>query len=324
MLLRIIPALTLLAALAPAARAVVCNFDDLPQPAPGTGPPVPQGYCGINWFGSNGALYFSGSVNFGPGEGTFSPHSQPNASANFSLQDYSFTFQSPAVFTGFYATPSTLWGAQNNRFVLLIQFQLSLKGKIVYTGPVVRVPYPGGAFMSTGYAGDVDTVNILSSATDTEFNQPYPGGYFSVDDVTYTPDCSHPAISPNTEQDFNLLGGTGSVNVTLPFGCSWKATPSASWITVTKGASGTGNGTVSYSVADNTGAPRSGSLSIAGLSLPIKESGNATFTATDTRTNQSASYPNTLSPIEEGDNLTYSGQGWPTTGGPIQIYWGAT
>jgi hypothetical protein len=42
-----------------------------------------------------------------------------------------------------------------------------------------------------------------------------------------------------------------TVNVTTQSGCAWTATSNAAWITITAGSSGTGNGTVSYTVAAN-------------------------------------------------------------------------
>jgi redox-regulated HSP33 family molecular chaperone len=58
-------------------------------------------------------------------------------------------------------------------------------------------------------------------------------------------------------------GATGSINVTaVPSSCSWTATPSdASQVTIT-GGSGTGNGTVNYTVAANTGNPRTPTINI--------------------------------------------------------------
>ena len=59
---------------------------------------------------------------------------------------------------------------------------------------------------------------------------------------------------------------------------NWKtATPvsNVSWITVTGGASGSGNGTVSYSVAANTGPERTGTLTVAGQTVVIKYGGAA-------------------------------------------------
>jgi chitinase len=80
-------------------------------------------------------------------------------------------------------------------------------------------------------------------------------------------------------------GGSGSVNVAADSGCSWTATSNAPWITVTGGASGSGNGAVSFTMTANTAAARSGTISIAGhtftvnqaavVSLPTLSIGNA-------------------------------------------------
>src|SRR4029079_11084830 len=59
-------------------------------------------------------------------------------------------------------------------------------------------------------------------------------------------------------------GGAASVTVTTTSGCAWTATSNAAWLTVTSGASGTGNGSVGFSIAANTGAARSGTLTVAG------------------------------------------------------------
>ena len=66
----------------------------------------------------------------------------------------------------------------------------------------------------------------------------------------------------------------GNVNVTAPAGCAWTATSTASWITITGGAAGSGAGTVSYSVAPYTGRPRkrSGTMTIAGRTFTIRQS----------------------------------------------------
>ena len=71
-------------------------------------------------------------------------------------------------------------------------------------------------------------------------------------------------------------GGTGSIGVTASAGCSWKAVSSAEWITVTFGASGTGDGTVGYAVPANpTLNPRSGTIAIGGQTFTLTQSGGA-------------------------------------------------
>jgi hypothetical protein len=87
-----------------------------------------------------------------------------------------------------------------------------------------------------------------------------------------TPSCTVTAgtISAST---FPASGGTGSVPVTAGSGCTWTATSSATFVTISAGASGTGNGTVNFTVAANTGAGRTATLSVAGTSFTITQSG---------------------------------------------------
>jgi len=82
--------------------------------------------------------------------------------------------------------------------------------------------------------------------------------------------CSF-SLSP-TNQSFDTAGGTGNVSVQTSSGCSWSATTNVTWISVTTGASGTGNGTVVYQVQPNTtGQARSGSLTIAGQTFTVSQ-----------------------------------------------------
>jgi hypothetical protein len=81
--------------------------------------------------------------------------------------------------------------------------------------------------------------------------------------------CSY-SISP-TNQTFALLGGLGSVAVTATSGCSWTATSNAAWIIVTLGGSGTGHGSVVYTVAPNLGGTRTGTITIAGRTFTVTQ-----------------------------------------------------
>ena len=71
-------------------------------------------------------------------------------------------------------------------------------------------------------------------------------------------------------------GGSGSVDVTAS--CDWTAASNAAWIAVTSGASGSGNGSVGYSVASNTGFQRSGVIGIAGQKFTVAQAGPCTAT----------------------------------------------
>jgi hypothetical protein len=69
---------------------------------------------------------------------------------------------------------------------------------------------------------------------------------------------------------FLSTGGTGTVTVTTQPGCLWTAgSNSPAFLTVTGGSTGTGSGTVSYSVAAHTGADRTGALTIAGQTFSV-------------------------------------------------------
>ena len=61
------------------------------------------------------------------------------------------------------------------------------------------------------------------------------------------------------------------MSVTAPAGCAWTAGSNVSFVTVTGGSAGNGNGTVSYSVAANSGGARSGSMTIAGQIVTISQ-----------------------------------------------------
>lgn len=75
-------------------------------------------------------------------------------------------------------------------------------------------------------------------------------------------------------------GGSHEVQVTAGSGCAWTAVSNnTAWLTVTSGASGTGNGTVNYAVAANSGAARLGTITIAGRIFGVVQGGTETITS---------------------------------------------
>lgn len=114
------------------------------------------------------------------------------------------------------------------------------------------------------------SVNLSSPAGGATLGSPASVTVTIVDNDT----CTY-SISPGA-QSFAVGGGTGSINVTAPAGCGWTATESAAWITITGGASGSGNGTVSFTVAANTGAARNDTITAAGQAFAVTQAGVAT------------------------------------------------
>jgi hypothetical protein len=103
-------------------------------------------------------------------------------------------------------------------------------------------------------------------------------GTFSVADQTITVNqaggCTY-TVQP-TSLSVGASGGSVSVTVTTGTGCTWTATSQASWITATT-PSGTGTGQAAFSVAVNTGNPRSGTLTVAGRTVTVTQATGCTF-----------------------------------------------
>jgi hypothetical protein len=100
--------------------------------------------------------------------------------------------------------------------------------------------------------------------------------------------CSS-SISP-TSRSVAQSATTGSVSVTAGTGCTWSASSNASWITLTGATSGTGNGTVPYSVAPNgTSSQRNGTVTIAGQTFTITQAAmSCTYSLTPTSRSMTA------------------------------------
>ncbi|HMF58118.1 MAG TPA: DNA/RNA non-specific endonuclease [Pyrinomonadaceae bacterium] len=77
-----------------------------------------------------------------------------------------------------------------------------------------------------------------------------------------------------TSANFSSDGGTGTVNVTTLNGCAWTAVSNDNWITISAGAAGDGNGAVNFSVAANGDTARAGTITIAGQTVTITQSGS--------------------------------------------------
>ena len=71
-------------------------------------------------------------------------------------------------------------------------------------------------------------------------------------------------------------GSIGSVAVLAGPSCPWLAAGSADWVTLSQPAGGIGGATLAYTVAPNTGAARSTTLTIAGLPYTIQQDGLST------------------------------------------------
>ena len=125
---------------------------------------------------------------------------------------------------------------------------------------------PGSGNGTVGYSVDPNLSSTARTGTMT-----IAGLSFTITQDGAPASCSF-SIAP-TRAAFGAAGGNGSVTVTAPAGCTWTASSGVSWVAITGGASGAGNGTVTYSVSAHAGrSTRNGKLTIAGQTFTVKQS----------------------------------------------------
>ncbi len=99
--------------------------------------------------------------------------------------------------------------------------------------------------------------------------------------------------------------GSGSVSLDVEEGCNWLANSNDDWISITSGGEGTGSGSISYTIASNSGGlSRTGTINVGGLNFTIKQAGVA-FVAS------AASFES--SPLAAESIAVVSGSGLSTT-----------
>ncbi|MES0335743.1 MAG: FG-GAP-like repeat-containing protein [Candidatus Magnetobacterium sp. LHC-1] len=118
-------------------------------------------------------------------------------------------------------------------------------------------------------------VLCLGSVTDNAFAERGDTFLTQTPTPTPTPNCNSTSISP-TNKNFPPGGGSDTVNVSANAACTWTATSNAGWITISSVSTNSGSGTVSYTVAANTGSTyRTGTMTIAGQTFTVIEDGQS-------------------------------------------------
>lgn len=145
-----------------------------------------------------------------------------------------------------------------------IHFNNSDRGWAVGDGGVILVTWDGGATWAAEPSGV--TADLRSVHTNS-INAVYAVGANGT--IVKRALCTYTLSA--TTASFAEAGGSGSVNVTSVAGCPWTATSNASWITINSGTPGSGNGTLNFSVAANTGLARTGTLTVAGQSYTVNQ-----------------------------------------------------
>jgi uncharacterized protein (TIGR03437 family) len=84
--------------------------------------------------------------------------------------------------------------------------------------------------------------------------------------------------------------GDGRITVTTGLGCSWSAVSDVSWMLITSGSSGSGNGFIAYHLLANSTAPRTGTIRVGSLTYTLTQSASGPPVPTITSVNSAANY----------------------------------
>jgi uncharacterized protein (TIGR03437 family) len=134
-------------------------------------------------------------------------------------------------------------------------------------------------------------------------------GTIKVNDQTFTitqaaAACSYTAVA--NPSNFSAAGGSGTVTLTTTTGCAWTAAANATWLAITSAGSGSGPASISFTVAANTGAQRSGTLTIGGQTVTIQQDAPAAGNSPQlTSVKNAASY--TAGTVSAGEIVTLLG-----------------
>ena len=183
---------------------------------------------------------------------------------------------------------------------------------------------PGCGWTATTGAAWITIVN--GTGNDTGFASftvsantgPARSGTITVAGLTHTVNqasgCTY-SLTPNTSPTFGASGGAGNFLLNTVAGCTWFVTNPPSWVTLTGSTSGAGNGTVSYTVAANTGPARSGTITVAGQTFTVNQASGCTYQLS----HFSASYP-ASGTTSDGVSLNAgSGCTWTATSNALWI-----
>lgn len=135
--------------------------------------------------------------------------------------------------------------------------------------------FSGDGKLTTDINGAADSARGIALQADGKIilaGYAYNGANNDFAVARYLPgaDCSY-SISP-ASVNVSAAAVNGSVTVTPnETYCAWTAVSNDPWLTVTGGASGTGSGTVNYSAAANTGAARTGTITVAGQTFTLNQ-----------------------------------------------------
>lgn len=84
-------------------------------------------------------------------------------------------------------------------------------------------------------------------------------------------------VLDRTSQHTFPEGGSFTISITAPTNCDFAVKTNVNWITITGGNPGSGNGTVSFSVSQNSSLPRAGTITIGNQTFNVTQNADKIF-----------------------------------------------
>ena len=152
-------------------------------------------------------------------------------------------------------------------------------GYATFNGTSMAAPHvAGAAALLSSYNQNLSNASLKATLMNTVDSLPQwngivkTGGRLNVERALRNQTVCNFTLSQNSVFVRDLAGGNFSVNVLAPPNCDYTAVSNANWINVISGNPGSGNGTVSFSVAP-AGLYRTGTITIAGLTFTVTQHG---------------------------------------------------
>lgn len=202
--------------------------------------------------------------------------SDGNANAlNTTDSNATVTIDQPAVLSAVSCNPTTVLPPAQSTCTVSLGSDASSSTTVNLSSSASAAAVPPSVNIASGSSSTTFTVNSSTVSTITTAIITAKIGTTSSQtfSLTLTP-ASTCAYSLNSNSSsLSSSAGSGSFNVVTSSGCAWSVTNNSTFITITAGGSGTGNGTVSYSVTANSGASRIGTLTIATQTFTVTQAG---------------------------------------------------
>ncbi len=161
---------------------------------------------------------------------------------------------------------------------ILSTYNSSYNSYTTFSGTSMAAPHvTGAAALLASYNPNLSAASLKATLMNSVDALPQwnglvkSGGRLNVAKALRNPTICNYTLSGNS-QSISSVGGTYSLDITAPSNCDFSIVSDTSWITVTSGNTGSGNGTLTFTIPSNSsGASRVGTITVAGQTFTVNQ-----------------------------------------------------